>query len=289
MESLYFPGATALACLPLGGSLGLQDGAICNGYLFRLSAKGTCYVFRLADMAQVANFQLDKLEQIVPHSNSVFFGTAFYREDDPFPLLYTNLYNNYPGEKEGVCCVYRIKMEDGVFSSRLVQVLRVDFVKDGTLWCSQTQKDVRPYGNFVADTATGQFYAFVMRDEDRVTRFFRFALPAFSQGAPDEELGVPVYVLTKAHITQQFDTQYMHYMQGAACHEGLIYSVEGFSYPKSKSIPTLRIIDTNRQAQVFSADLTQYGLVEEPEFLEVYEGKLYYADHSGATYLLEFL
>jgi hypothetical protein len=240
-------------------------------------------------LAELCTFQLDKLDLLTPHSNSVCFGTQFFRDGDPFPVLYTNLYNNYPGKKEGMCCVYRILLADGVFSSQLLQVLKVDFVHDGALWYSENQNDIRPYGNFTIDPATNKLYAFVMRDESRVTRFFRFSLPDIFLGEPDPVLGVPVYALTKDRIEQQFDTEYMHYMQGAACHNGLIYSVEGFTYPKSTAIPTLRVVDTQAEAQVFSTDLIRYGLLKEPEFLEVYDGQLYYSDHSGATYLLRFL
>ena len=287
---LYFSGANTLSCLPMGSTIGMQDGAIYGGYLFRMSSKGHCCVFRLEGLEKIATFMLDKLDLLIPHSNSVCFGSQFYREGDPFPVLYTNLYNNYPTamEKEGMCCVYRILVNDGEFSTQLVQVLKVDFAHSSALWYSEDRKDVRPFGNFAVDTAANRLYAFVMRTQTQTTRFFRFPLPDVFAGEQDETLGVPLYRLTEDRIEQQFDTPYMHYMQGAACHKGLIYSVEGFTYPKSQARPALRVIDTAQGKEVLAADLTRYGLLREPEFIEIYDGQVYYSDNSGAMYLLRF-
>jgi len=289
-NNLYFSGAKRLSCLPMGKNIGQQDGAIYNDIIFRFSSKGHGSVFRFPTMEKLTPFMLDKLDVLIPHSNSVCFGTQFYREGDLFPLLYSNIYNNYPtaAEKEGMCCVYRILPVEDTFCAQLVQVLKIDFVRDGDIWYSQNRKDVRPFGNFAVDAVTNKLHVFVARDETQTTRFFRFALPDANQGEMDEALGVPVFRLTREMIEQQFETPYMHYMQGACCHDGIVYSVEGFTYPKSQQIPTLRVIDTNRKMEVFTADLTQHGLLQEPEFIDVYNGKVYYSDNAGAAFQFLF-
>ena len=95
---------------------------------------------------------------LVPHSNSVVFGNEYYDEQDEFPLLYTNIYNNYAkndDKLEGVCLVYRIERNEREFTSTLVQIIQIGFVDDENLWTSAGEKeDVRPYGNFVNNGGT---------------------------------------------------------------------------------------------------------------------------------------
>ena len=81
-----------------------QDGAVWGSYLFRFQMDGSCHVYDLEDLKPTAPggyqralccMDLDKTDRIVPHANSVFFGTGFYDPMDEFPLLYVNIYNNY--------------------------------------------------------------------------------------------------------------------------------------------------------------------------------------------------
>ena len=99
--------------------VGGQDGAIYGSELFRFNTKGECWVYNLEELKSdseqelkaFSQFALDKKEQIVPHSNSVCFGSEFYEDGDEYPLLYTNVYNNYAKAEDkmiGVCLVYRI-------------------------------------------------------------------------------------------------------------------------------------------------------------------------------------
>ena len=86
-----------------------QDGAVFKDLIFRLDARGNCSVYNLSesvfesdaptDILPIGEFLLDRAEQIVPHSNSVVFGSEYYAEGDEFPLLYTNVYNNYAKEE----------------------------------------------------------------------------------------------------------------------------------------------------------------------------------------------
>jgi hypothetical protein len=131
--------------------------------------------------------------------------------------------------------------------------------------------------------------AFVMRDESRTTRFFRFPMPKITEGKPDAKWGVPVVTLTENDIADQIDSCYVNFMQGAICHGGLIYSVEGFTVPNQRNAtPAMRIFDTKTQKQVLHLDLAALGLTVEPEFVEVYNGGFYYADHDGNFYSVTF-
>ena len=101
-----------------------QDGAIWGDELFRFDHKGECHVFKLSELGDgedepspSAVFVLDRADELAPHSNAVFFGTEYYEEGDEFPLLYSNIYNNYADAEDkliGVCCVYRL-LRDGAY------------------------------------------------------------------------------------------------------------------------------------------------------------------------------
>ena len=277
-QNLYFAGATRLHCTHLGNIAKGQDGIIYDDCLLRFDSKGNCRVYDLQTLTELSTFTLDKADILTPHSNSVSL-----RGD----ILYTNLYNTYAKEdhrKEGICCAYHISRSGNHFHTKLVQVIRIGFAET-SLWQSENRQDVRPYGNFVVDG--DKLHAFVMRDETQRTRFFRFALPQITEGEPSA-WDVPLMTLTPEDIEAQFDECYVNYMQGAICAHGLIYSVEGFNHPHDRGRPALRVFDTARQTQVFFADLVEYGLLSEPEWIDYYKGRLYYADHAGNVYRLQF-
>lgn len=267
-----------------------QDGTIYGDYMFDLTKTGGVSVYSMTDFTKVASFTLDKKDLICPHSNSVSFGNLKYDENDEFPLLYTNVYNNYKEDEnrqEGTCLVYRLVKttgDDGTvsFASTLVQVIKIGFTEDLTLWKSiEDNGDVRPYGNFVVDTESGKLYAYTMRDNEYVTRFFEFNVPELTAGALDETLGVNVVTLTTEDILKQFDTEYLHYMQGATIKGGKLYTVEGFTSDPVDP-PCLRVIDLAKGAQVTVIELPIMGLNAEPEFLSFYGDVLYYHDVYGS-------
>ena len=148
-----------MKCTYLTKIIGGQDGAIFGEYLFRFEYYGTGCVYRVRDILEaktekvspLCSFELDKKDIICPHSNSVSFGKEYYCEGDEFPLLYSNVYNNYSktdDKRIGVCCVYRIKRTEAgadKFTSELVQVIEVGFVEDATLWKKQPPRYLRQY------------------------------------------------------------------------------------------------------------------------------------------------
>jgi len=260
---------------------GAQDGSIYGDYLFRFNARGRCIVYSMKDGEVLGEFTLDKNDLLCMHSNSVDFSPRFYDPSDEFPLLYTNVYNNYAkadDRKCGVCGVYRILRRDGVFTSEMVQVVRIGFTDD-PIWRSENIQDVRPYGNFVVDADENRLAAFTMRDEDRHTRFFSFALPDISAGVMSEEYGVPVVTLEKSDILDCFNGDYSNFLQGACCRGGKIYSTEGFSDP---AIPAcIQVFDLRARRTHARLSLFHYGMTVEPEFAAFWGDTLYYSDAHG--------
>lgn len=270
-----------------------QDGAVFGGLLFRFKTNGLCYVYDLKNLTVekkspiVSIFTLDKADIITPHSNSVVFSNEYYDENDEFPLLYTNIYNNYAKSENkltGVCCVYRIWREENEFKSRLVGLIEIGFADD-KLWSSGD--DIRPYGNFVIDNENGIYHAFTMRDKDNITRYFSFKLPKVQNGVMDEAFGVKKTVLTKEDIIDTFDTEYHRFIQGACFEKGNIYSLEGFSDDKVNP-PAMRIISVKDKRQTDCIYFSDFGLTIEPELIYFENGVCYYGDNHGSLYIIEF-
>ena len=275
---------------------GAQDGAIWGNLLFRFNARGEGKVYDLSRVAEdveltpVATLTLDRAEEIAPHSNAVCFGTEFAEEGDEFPLLYSNIYNNYQKceeRLEGECCVYRLRREGDGFVTTLVQLIRIGFVENSDLWCSADVKDVRPYGNFTVDRERGLYWAYVMRDGSRTTRYFSFRLPKLSDGETDAALGIPCVTLTPDDILSQFDCDYHDYVQGGCCHNGRIYSVEGF-HADGKHPPAIRVIDTVGGRELICEKLADHGCLIEPECIDFCGDVCYYSDAHGALYTIDF-
>ena len=269
---------------------GLQDGTIWGDLLFRFDARGNCRVYRLGDgVKEIAAFTVDRAAEIAPHGNAVVFGRDYACPGDEFPLLYTNIYNNYAKTDDpmkGGCCVYRLRREGDGFAAQLVQLIRVGFTEDASLWCS-AGGDKRPYGNFVIDRERGIYYGFTMRDGERTARYFAFDLPAADAGEWDESLGVKVVTLESGDIRSRFDVPYHYYLQGACCHGGKIYSVEGFTDDEVNR-PALRIIDPVAGEQIFHTEFSAVGTTVEPEMIDFMGETCYYGDADDSLYVIDF-
>jgi len=270
-----------------------QDGAVFNGYLFRFDVDGSCNVYRLSEISDnsvpICQFVLDKTDVIVPHCNAVMFGDQYYKENDEFPLLYCNIYNSYAkaeNKRKGVTCVYRLERNGSTFATTLVQLIEVGFTEDN-IWKSANCDDVRPYGNFAIDAENGMYYAFTMRDEGETTRYFSFDLPNINEGILDHSSGVKRVVLGKEDIRSFFDCEYHRYLQGACFHNGIIYSLEGFTDSEINP-PAIRFIHVNTQRQERLCYFSDYGMNVEPEFIDFENEICYYADHDGNVFVLNF-
>ena len=275
-----------------------QDGAIYGSELFSLNDSGVCTVFDISklsyktveELTPIAKFKLDKADEISPHSNAVCFGCEFYDKNDLYPLLYTNIYNNYAETNNkmlGTCLVHRIKRVGGKFHSTLVQIIEIGFCEDAELWkASPTQHGVRPFGNFVIDNETHSYWAFVMRNSKLGTRYFKFNLPSSKDGEMDRKLKVKKVVLGKDDIKEYFDGENHHFSQGATIYKGKIYSAEGFS-DNEEHRPAFRIIDLVTKEENYY-DIMALGFKNEPELIDFYNNKCHYSDAHGNLYVLTF-
>ena len=276
---------------------GGQDGAIFGGILFRFDHLGNGEAFALDAVKEgettrpFATFALDQREMLVPHSNAVFFGTEYYAEGDEFPLLYSNIYNNYSDKEDpliGVCLVYRLMRDGESFKTKLLQMLEIGFKENAELWrASAEAHGPRPYGNFVIDKATNALYAYVMRTKESGTRYFKFRIPAVNEGEIDPLYGIKRLILNACDILDYFDTPHHFYIQGGIAHEGKIYSTEGFDHSEVNH-PAIRVIDTIERKQIDSANLKMMGYEEEPEMIDFSDGICYYSDAHGTLYRVDF-
>lgn len=278
---------------------GAQDGAVWGDFLFRFDHAGHCRVYDASaldkdgdgeiNLPQLAAFSLHPDDAVVPHCNAVTFGAGYYEAGDEFPLLYANVYNNYAKAEDrrvGMCCVYRLQREGLDFRATLVQLLKIGFADEKGLWLSEDgTADVRPFGNFVVDRDAGLLHVFVMRDGDRTTRYFTFRLPDVTAGALSAEYGVRTAVLEVPDILSYFDTPYHLYIQGACCHNGLIYSSEGFN---ADIPPSLRIIDPAAKRQLEHTNLADLGFPTEAEFIDFRGERCYYSDGVGDLFEVIF-
>lgn len=270
-----------------------QDGAVFNGYLFRFNAKGACAVYQTDELSDnsvpISRFVLDKVNLITPHSNSVAFSNTRYCDTDEFPLLYSNVYNNYAktdNPMKGVTCVYRLERNGNTFSTTLLQLIEIGFTDD-PVWKSAGGNDARPYGNFAIDSENGIYYAFTMRDEEQTTRYFAFDLPNINDGTYDDAFGVKRVILGKEDIRSFFDCEYHRYIQGACFRNGIIYSLEGFTDSESNP-PAIRFIDVNKQKQSRLYYFADCHMNIEPELIDFKKDACYYADHDGNVFVLSF-
>ena len=282
--------------IPIGKIVEGQDGAIYGKYLFRIDNRGDMTIYDIEKFGdcvtpemKVDALKLDKAETVCPHSNAVCFGSEFYEEGDEFPLLYSNIYNNYMRTDrplKGVCCVYRIVRDGEKFSTTLVQLIEIGFVEDASLWKMCEERDSeRPFGNFCIDVDKNIYYGFTMREAVGGTRYFAFDLPKARDGELCEEFGVRKVVLNPEDIKSQFDCDNHWFLQGACCHNSLIYSLEGFYTDELP--PRMRIIDPAEQKQILAVDLRRHGPSIEPEFIDFYGDVCYYSDELGNFYIME--
>ena len=273
-----------------------QDGTVFENLLFRFDHLGVCSVYDLSEISDsaerelepIAEFNLDRAAEIAPHANAVCFGSEYYCDGDEFPILYNNIYNNYAKADDrlvGVCCVYRIFRRGDGFSSELVGLIRIGFTEDA-IWRSEGADDVRPYGNFVVDRERGRLYVYVMRDGERVTRYFSFALPKLSDGEPDTRLGVKCVTLEKSDILDYFDTPYHNFIQGGTARDGRVYEVEGFN---SDIHPAVRIVDFDKRGEIFHLDFCDEGFDTEAEMIDFLGDRLVYSDAHGVIFELSEL
>jgi hypothetical protein len=76
-------------------------------------------------------------------------------------------------------------------------------------------------------------------------------------------------------------------VQGGCCHNGRIYSVEGF-HADGKHPPAIRVIDTVGGRELICEKLADHGCLIEPECIDFCGDVCYYSDAHGALYTIDF-
>lgn len=244
-----------------------QDGCIYGNLLFLLSSSSVCSVYNLASGNRLCVARFPDYNGFYPHSNSVCLGSKI-SEYDPTPLIYSNVYNGYPQNKEmnGTCFVYRSIFDkiNEVFSFEMVQVIKVGFTDDESLWGSQTNNK-SPYGNFLVNG--DELWVYLNIFDLSITRFFKFKLPEVKESNSNIE-----YVtLQSSDIIDSFDTFLFNHIQGGAVFNNYIFSLEGYGNDSAPSF--LRAISLETK-EVFSLDLGLFLGMYEPEFIDFYNGLL---------------
>lgn len=253
-----------------------QDGAIYNHTMFNFDSQGNFKVYNLLNNSLIGSAQLDQYDTIKPHNNCVCFGNEFCNENDNYPLLYTNAYNNTSLPK-GTCYVHRINEEEidsqRIFTTELKQTITIGFTDD-EIWSTGTE-DIRPYGNFLVDTDNNYLYVYTLRNRDKKTRIFKFNLPKLEDG---ENI-----TLNKADIIEYFDVEYFPYIQGGICYNGKLFISSGMNTAIRNS-SALHIINPYSKKEESYINIST--LMNEPEIVEIYAGNLLVGQ--GNIYEFEF-
>ena len=248
--------ANTYGALATGFNLLGQDSAIASdGNIMSFDSNGYYKVFNISGEQIKGTTALDMQATIAPHANCVFFGTEKYDEDDTYPLVYANAYNNTSLPK-GALYAYRLKND---LTTELKQTIVVGFTTEN-IWTGGGY-NTRPYGNFLMDTDNGKLYAYTMIDNLNVTRFFRFSMPELSDGA--------TVTLQESDIEEYFDVPYFYFIQGGCYWNGKIYASCGFTADDCK----LHVVDLSAKQEVSVIPLG--GFCTEPETVFVYKNELY--------------
>lgn len=252
----------------------IQDGCVYNNYLFTFDSEGKCFVFDLTNKELLCSTILPNVNGLLPHSNCVCFGKKM-NEDDEFPLLYTNVYNNYSNNEEtyGLCFVYKItKTNICSFSFRHIQTIKVSFI-DSVFWHNNSNNN-SPYGNFLV--YDDFLFVYLNIFGSKITRFFKFPLPLINPNFSG------ITYLDINNVIDIKDFILFKYIQGGTIYNDYLYSLEGFNES------CLRIINlTNDSLQ--SVELTNTICNKEPEFISFLNNYLIIGDVDGHLYYCYFI
>lgn len=240
-----------------------QGGATYGNIHFQFYTGGYCTVWDLETKTRISAFTVGD-GTILPHCNSACFGNEFFKETDPFPVLYINAYND-PSLTKGTCYVHRIVVNDGVYSTELVQTIRIEFTADD-MWISGPS-DSRTYGNFAIDTINGHLYAFTLRDVDKTTRFFKFALPKVADGD---------LVLKKNAIHEWWDLEYMPIIQDCEIHNRKLYIIGGYGTEETPGYMNVVDLATKRIESI--VNFNDNGWFFEPETITFCNDEMIYGN-----------
>lgn len=231
----------------------VQGGACYGDYLFCFSdvnANVYMYNLRTSTLVQTMNIPVaDRGFVSNPHRNTANFGTEFYDANDDFPLIYVSA-NNNDGTYSGAL-VYRIVNTGGTYSITLVQTIKFA----ATTW---------------TEFITAGSYCYVMREENSLEVFYKFAMPTLQDGS---EVTLD---LTQALSVSSLGAKPAWYAgsraQGRLFYNGKLYYASGV--PTNETLLLIQAnLDTGvREMEINLAEVSITTI--EPEATFIWENKI---------------
>lgn len=191
--------------------------------------------------------------------------------------MYSNIYNSYASASDkhiGECCVYNVTNTDNTWTNELKQLIKIGFINNAEYWTPSSE--ARPYGNFVVDAENKYLYAFTMYTSKNLTYWYKFNLPAVTDGTWSDTYGCYVCTLNIEDIIDSWTTAHQNYVQGACVYKNLIYSTEGFNGATGINVARMRIIDPAKKKEIATFHFYSDDDPVEPEMIDFYNGICYY-------------
>lgn len=246
-----------------------------NSMLGQSSARYGDYLFIVSDLlAKVACYHLPTKQLLYTlttgitseshwHCNQSSFGSKFYDENDPFPVLYISMQNNANGR--GEAHGYRIipAYTDGQISSFSISLVQIIYLPE------MTDENCLGNPNVAFDVKAGYMWAYCRNENAeaanyRLAHFAKFAIP---------ELTSPEVTLEDTDILEQFSDDWsMLYAQGGFIRNGKLVIMQGYA---NAGFINCRVIDLYlEKRQVSWLDLYKDGFRQEPEGVFWWDGKI---------------
>ena len=246
-----------------------QGTACYDKYLF--VASDTLPSLNIYDLETATNIADITFEPVSTyHCNNINFGTEKYAENDYFPLLYISQENI----AEHKCLVYRITMDDTVFTAELVQTITYPDPSVANMY----------YPNCFLDNLNNLIYLLgytkssYSADENRILRVTGYNLPLLSSGDVTLNLNDAIqnFVINTVKTS----------------HQGCIINGDKIiqAYGNPSNIPDIYIgqISLSAERCVTRIRLNELGITTEPESLFVYENHLFIVLANRYVYKLYF-
>lgn len=252
---------------------------IWNHQVVSLQNQGFVTLYYLSDNDELSRTKQFRLSTAGPtnHANVASFGTRFYQDGDPMPLLYvTRCHKALVDGMDKLCFVERLLPEKD--TTELVQ----------TIWLRD--EDHALYGvstQFVVDRKQNYLYAYGNtignRDAKNKHRIMKFRLPDISEG--------PLVVLTAAdalenYLMEDFCSTPLTPMviQGATIHNHLLYLPVGLGTEKDPSYILVWDLATKRLQTRLDLRQASRGELED---CSVFNERLY-VQTQGNFYVMDF-
>lgn len=230
-----------------------QGGACFGDFLFMFRDNNTGWIYNLATSTLIQTFTIPEGELGFVsncHYNTVNFGTEYYDDNDPFPLIYIS--TGYASDGYSGALAYRIvattENDSTTFSFSLVQTIKIP----GSGWTE-----------FVTGDENDCYICYTSQ-----RKIYRMKMPTLSQGDV-------TFDLSQAIDVYQFTPQPAWYNgssgQGRVYYDGRIYFVAG---EPSKSQTLLFVgLDLSSRRRVVEIDLqSTFGFTAEPEAVFIWNG-----------------